>query len=599
MSDLSLVTSNFFPTAHESFEDTLSSTILAGAATVPITNLSEYNDGDVVVLTLEPGTANEATCIGVKASTPYRLTDVKWTEGNTGVGHNAGVTVIDYDSATHYNVLTKWLKMIANQDGTLKAQPIRDALGLGATDVNGWEASAYTFAVTSGYNKGQKEFDLTIANNNATTVLSKGMRLRLQRGTTAPTQCADLEASSSQYAADTSVSGLIFTDDWTVEAWINPESYGTTLAPILSRYNGTSGFYLSLDSSTGQLVMKGMNAGAGNVSQVSSYQSVPLNKWTHVAVKLDMSAFTYSNTTSQVYINGVEVPGVVSRAGSNPTAIIQAGDLQIGKDNTTNYFDGKISDVRLWNVLRTTTQIRDNMNQQLVGSETNLMGYWKLNGNFTDSTVNANTLTGSGGAVATNLDNPMKDTEYGIITDISYSAPNTTVRVFTGTDHNIPNMTLNAAYYSTQAVPYGFPAAKTKWRVEAYWRAGHGFGVAVSDTWYNPGSHQLAVPVGEWSLGYKAMFGAYRLGTTAATIFITLSGTTSTETDKEFTLWTQTENPSGTTAQRVPGFVERPFTSTAQIVQYLDVKVSGGNHDEVKIYGDQGVTVIFAQCAYA
>jgi uncharacterized alpha/beta hydrolase family protein len=40
------------------------------------------------------------------------------------------------------------------------------------------------------------------------------------------------------------------------------------------------------------------NGGAGNVSYLTSYQSIPLNKWVHIAAQLDMSAFTATTTTT-------------------------------------------------------------------------------------------------------------------------------------------------------------------------------------------------------------------------------------------------------------------------------------------------------------
>lgn len=501
MADLSGVTENYFPTVSETFADTLSSTILALAVTVPVTNLSEYDDGDVVVLTVEPGTASEATCVGVKASTPYRLTSVVWTEGNLGVGHSAGATVIDYDSATHYNLLTKWAKLIANQDGTLKAQPIRDALGLSAASTNGWEVFPYTMAVTSGYNQGNGSFEIGVASQDVTGIVSPGMKLRIERGTTAPTQCADFESGSSHYATKAGPAGITYTDDFVVEAWANFESY--TQGSIISRFNGTSGWVLDTNS-TGSIRLLGYNAGAGNVSYVQSYQSVPLAKWIHIAAQLDMSAFTATTTTSYIMINGISVPVAVIRAGTNPTALVQAGDLQVGSSNTANYFDGKLADIRVWSAKRTQTEITDNMNQQLVGTETNLVAYFKLNGDFNDSTANANNLTATNGVVATTVDNPMKDTQYAVVTKVAYGAPNSTITVFTGSEHIIPNMTLNSPYYSTQSSPHGFPKAEDKWYLEVLHLAQYNNGAITAGNYTNIASARINLPVGSWKVSHKA-----------------------------------------------------------------------------------------------
>ena len=42
-------------------------------------------------------------------------------------------------------------------------------------------------------------------------------------------------------------------------------------------------------------------------------------------------------------------------------------------------FDGDIDEVRIWNVARTSTEIQSNMNNELLGSETGLIGYFNFN----------------------------------------------------------------------------------------------------------------------------------------------------------------------------------------------------------------------------
>lgn len=117
MADLSSLSDNFFTVASETFTDNLSSSILAGATTVPVNSAVEYTEGDCVALTVNPGTNDEATFIGKKDS-GNQFIECVWTEGNTGVGHDAGATIIDYDSASHHNAQTKGIKVEHNDDGT-------------------------------------------------------------------------------------------------------------------------------------------------------------------------------------------------------------------------------------------------------------------------------------------------------------------------------------------------------------------------------------------------------------------------------------------------------------------------------------------------
>lgn len=452
MADLSLVTDNFFATASETFTDNLSGSISAGAVTVPVNSGVEYATGEVVVLTVDPGTASEATFIGEKDTTNQFINCI-WTEGNTAVGHDAGATIIDYDSATHFNALSKGVQQFANQDGSLITQAVRDALGLTSGTANGWEVAPYTFSVASGYNSGERNFSVTVANADVSDEYSEGMRFKFTRNTTAPTQCADLEASSTQFAsrASGSVTGTIstMTDDFSMEAWLKPESY--VAGGIASRYDGTSGWIWNLSA---DLTMRFIADQGANTDNFSSYLALQLGVWSHVAVTCDSSGNAYT-----MYINGISVTVVTLTTAA--TAIVQAGPLQIGAFNSTTPYDGKICEVRVWNAIRTQTQIRDNMWQQLVGTETNLVGYWKLNGDFNDSTTAANHLTGSGGAVATNVDNPFHDVEYVTVMSVTYSAPNTTIVFHAPSGYGIPNMTLTQPYYSAQNAPYGYPAVDT------------------------------------------------------------------------------------------------------------------------------------------
>ncbi len=595
MSNLAGVTDNYFTVASESFTDNLSSSILAGAAIVPVNNASEYTNGDCVVLTVDPGTVNEATFIGVKNGNQFE--ECVWTEGNVAVGHSAGATIIDYDSATHHSAQSKGIKQFANDDGTLKTQPVRDALGLGTTAVNGWEVFPYTMQVSTGYNKGQKEFDITVPNQDARTLLSVGMKLRVQRNTTAPTQCADLESSSSQYAnrAGATVSGITFTDDFTIEAWVKPESYNASTGYIISRQDGGATGWTLRISALGRLECVSLLSG-GNNRTISSYLSVNIGAWSHVAATMDNSGGSYT-----MYINGVSVG--FSTATNGTVASLSQGtniDLRIGSisgGSPGNYYDGKVSDVRLWNAVRTATQIRDNMNQQLIGSETNLVGYWKLNGNFNDSTSNGNNLTGTGGAVATDVDNPMVDTEYAIITKIAYSSPNTTVTVYTGNNHNIPNMTLNSPYYSVQDTPYGFPRAEQKWDLAQYFF--ERFSTAgTAGVWVNVG-HSVSVPVGSWDLGYNLHAIITHAGASFLSFNTTLSTGNNNETDKRLTARSCVSNVSMTENDDQVS-KELAIELSTQTLHYLNINPSTSTSN---VYvGDTGTqyepTLIYAKFGY-
>jgi hypothetical protein len=76
-------------------------------------------------------------------------------------------------------------------------------------------------------------------------------------------------------------------------------------------------------------------------------------------------------------------------------------------DTNNNYYaDGLVDDVRFWNQVRTTTQMNDNFETELTGSESGLVAYYRLNDSYNDSTANAYNLSSSGSPVFSSGDVP-------------------------------------------------------------------------------------------------------------------------------------------------------------------------------------------------
>ena len=120
--------------------------------------------------------------------------------------------------------------------------------------------------------------------------------------------------------------------------------------------------------------------------------------WFHVAASYD-----YINKEVRVYVNGViqdiyhyDSFGIHQNVGPvatvnlknpdiNPFAnntfplLIGARSPSIEGGNPAMFFKGKIADVRFWNTVRSGSEIDADKNKQLTGTETGLMGYWKLN----------------------------------------------------------------------------------------------------------------------------------------------------------------------------------------------------------------------------
>ena len=484
-----------------------------------------------------------------------QIDEVVYVGGDANRNYSAGVTTRVYILVSSFrdNRFTDGILEEHNQDGThgdINADSIKVAGNVqaqsftitGSGGNQGWETGLPT-PNTVTYN-GNRSYDLVFNSTDLTDTLSPGMRIRTSRTVAAPTQCTSLNGTT-QYWVKTSPNKLTFTDDFVVSAWIKVSSYAQ--GAIVSRFNGTSGWELRLEA-TGQVYFVGFNAGGTNFSYVQSYQSVPLNKWVHVTAQLDMSSFTATTTTSYVMLDGKDVPCVVARGGTNPTALVQAGNLEIGSRNGgTLLFPGKIAQVAIYNAKVTQANIVATISQGLSGSETSLASAYSFN----NSTADLNTSTpndlvaGAGSPTATNADSPFAlgndlasaytkgTTDFGVVMATSFST-NTTVTVQVPEGCTIPTSGgVTSVVYSGQRSPYGFPSNRNLWTVECINKYQVIQSSPTAWTWYYT-NLMLTTPIGAWKLGYELL----SYGGKTASVFdhyVTLATSSATETSNAYT----------------------------------------------------------------
>ena len=493
------------------------------------------------------------------------------------------------------------------QDGTLKAGAvdvtavIADGIVTRAklatavtTELNdGWTTPTQT--VSSVTNNGNRSYDV-VFNSTVASILSPGMRLRTTRTVTAPTQCADLEASSSQYFSKTTPNKLTFTDDYTTMAWVKLESY--TLGGIIARRNAdTEGFSFAINAN-GQVIATALRI-AGNNSSTTSYQSIPLNKWVHVAATVNLSG-----TSVLLYIDGVLVPSSTSITGTI-TAIVQGTTaLVVGAEKSagTNPFDGKIAQAAVFDAVLSAATIRSYMSQGLSGTETNLLSAYSLNNAITDlNTTTPNDLTAQGSALATNADSPFGQDSNGVTagtTDyelvMKVNGATATVQVPEGC--TIPTSGgVSAVAYSTATSPFGFTLDKGRWRVGYLGRTQYLQSSPVAGTWYNltsasgvAGGLVFTVPVGAWVGGYDAITYAARASGTLD-LYLSLSTANNTEGDRS---WTSNGQASPTTDSAFPGYKCRALSVSSATPYYLNTK-TGTGITALYVLGDRANLEIF------
>lgn len=228
----------------------------------------------------------------------------------------------------------------------------------------------------------------------------------------------DLESGSSQYAsiAHGSQTGLNITSDITIEAKVKFESLGT-VQTLVTKYESTGnqrGYWFAIYDDAGTPTFRWQISADGSTVDTYDFAHTPtINKWHHITLTWDASA-----SLATLYIDGKKI-GTVT--GSETSIFSNTGTFAIGarsvSSSFTNFLDGRIKDVRVWNTVRTQKEIATYMNTELVGNEANLQGYWKFNNSALDETANNNDLT-LNNAPSYVLDAPVGGADVRFTTDV-------------------------------------------------------------------------------------------------------------------------------------------------------------------------------------
>jgi hypothetical protein len=188
--------------------------------------------------------------------------------------------------------------------------------------------------------------------------------------------CLDFDGNNDYVeVGDVLIDGL---SDVTLEAWIYPQTISTNGSP--SGHNANEGAIIhksgASDDNLGLTVSSGgLTFYLDNGSDNTLIASVPsINEWAHVAA-------TYDGSNMHIYINGIlDASLSVSGSGSiiNNTNTLRFGGVHGAVGGNPHSFDGRIDEIRIWSTARTQTQIRDNMCKKQLGSETNLLAYYRF-----------------------------------------------------------------------------------------------------------------------------------------------------------------------------------------------------------------------------
>lgn len=158
----------------------------------------------------------------------------------------------------------------------------------------------------------------------------------------------------------------------TMEAWINTTASANNATLIMSW--GVSEAQQKWDMRINQGRLRIEYSGGG----INGTTTINDGTWHHVAVVLTVDGGNLQDN-AQLYVDGVLENS--SGNGTAPTNTSNLNNFNIGRSasQTERFFAGQISDVRIWSVARSASEIMSNKDSRLTGSETGLAGYWKLN----------------------------------------------------------------------------------------------------------------------------------------------------------------------------------------------------------------------------
>ena len=190
---------------------------------------------------------------------------------------------------------------------------------------------------------------------------------------------------------------------FTIETWVKFKTVGTQQLIYSARNLSQNSDRFVLFLETSKKLRFYMNQGVSNSASTDLYSEnqMDADQWYHVAV-VRRSDFTY-----ELYING-EFQDSSTITGSSDKSIDIDGHISIGNyffsDFTSlrDFFNGQLDEFRLWTTPKSQTEIQDNINKKMTGSEANLSVYYSFDQGVSggNNTGIASVLDGAGTAHA-------------------------------------------------------------------------------------------------------------------------------------------------------------------------------------------------------
>jgi uncharacterized repeat protein (TIGR01451 family) len=179
--------------------------------------------------------------------------------------------------------------------------------------------------------------------------------------------CLNLNGSG-QYVAVSNAPALRPTSALTLEGWFNFAAIGGSRVLFSKTLeSGTDDSYVMWHDGGS------LRAGVSGAWNLSYGWSPTLGTWHHIAYTFDDT-----NNWHVLYLDGAPVSsGAASVSLSFDSHPVLFG-ADFASENPGEWFAGQMTDLRLWNVVRSQAQIAADMSRRLQGTESGLAGYWRM-----------------------------------------------------------------------------------------------------------------------------------------------------------------------------------------------------------------------------
>jgi fibronectin type 3 domain-containing protein len=182
---------------------------------------------------------------------------------------------------------------------------------------------------------------------------------------------AALSFSTGGYASVENRPALkLFETSYSIELWIKHDGNSAEDADIITKFNGSNGYTLSLVGSGEAPTLNFTAHRAGSFFQ--SNRGIPAGRWTHVAVTYDADG-----DTQRLYING-ELDATNSGA-DGPRDTDETLWIGANEGGASAHFSGQIDNLRIWTDERTPSEIEASYTAEVNGNEPDLTAAWQFN----------------------------------------------------------------------------------------------------------------------------------------------------------------------------------------------------------------------------